>query len=375
MLRKIKILHVIYSVCIGGAETQLLNILKNFFYDRYEVFVACPEGELFNSVSGISNVHLYNVEFETKYALKPILQIRKIILDNSIDIVHSHLLRSTICSRLTKLSLNKHVPLVTNLHNSLARANVGVFQKYFNLAVDAITGRLDDMAITVSDSLKRDLINIERYNRNKVITIYNGIKLDDYSKKGSMLKKELKLNDTDILVGYVGRLHKQKGVEYLLKSIPGILKKADKYSIKFIIVGNGPLKDDLIRLSKELGIQGCTHFTGFRNDIPDILSSFDIIVSPSIYEGLPITLLEASAAQIPVVATNIDGNNEVVQDGVTGSLVPARSVSSLADAIYDLIINVDKRLDMGRKGRDRIKTLFDIKHTTSRLDKLYMGLL
>lgn len=375
MKEKIKILHVIYSVCIGGAETQLINILRNFLYDRYEVFVACPKGDLSKFVSNIRNVHLYNIEFESKCSLKSALEIKKIILENSIDIVHSHLLRSTINCRLAKLLSNTPVLLATNLHNSLIRANVGLFQKYFNLTVDAITGRLDDVAITVSNSLRRDLIKIERYKRNKVVTVYNGVNLDDYFKKEPILRNEFKLNDSDILVGYVGRLHRQKGIEYFLKSIPLILKKADKYSVKFIIVGDGPSKDYLVRLSKKLGIQSSAHFLGFRDDIPNILSSFDIMVSPSLYEGLPVALLEASAAQIPIVATNIDGNNEVVEDNVTGLLVSARSHIKLAEAVSKLIFNPKKRNEFGQKARERVKGLFTINRTISELDRIYTKLL
>lgn len=373
--KKIKILYVIYSICIGGGETQLLKILENIDYDRYELFLACSKGEFYDLVKNLKNVRFYNIDFKSKFSFKAILELKDIIEENSIDIVHSHLLRSTLNSRFAKLFSNLPVILITNLHNSLIRANVGWFQKYSNLIIDSITGRLDDMAITVSNSLKDDLVKYERYNDNKVTTIYNGVALDDYTESEPLLRKELNLTGKDILVGYVGRLHEQKGLQYFLESIPLILKKCAEYAITFVIVGDGPLKDYLVGLSREYGIENCIRFTGFRDDIPDILNSFDIMVSPSIYEGLPVTLIEASAGQKPIVTTDIAGNNEVVLDNETGYLVPVKSGFAIAESVCDLIIDEQKRIEMGRKGRDRVKKLFDIRQTVTQLDKLYVKLL
>ena len=145
--------------------------------------------------------------------------------------------------------------------------------------------------------------------------------------------------------------------------------------IKFLIVGDGPLKAELEKLSNGLNIRQNCIFTGFRQDIPDILSAIDMLVMSSLYEGMPMVILEAMAASKPVIASKVGGIPEMVRDGETGILVPPKDVDALAEKIIVLLKNKDKARQMGLAGRRRVEEEFDVNIMVRKTEEVYQELI
>lgn len=172
----------------------------------------------------------------------------------------------------------------------------------------------------------------------------------------------------------MGRLHSQKGLGYLLEATAQ-LKKQSPVDFRLLVVGDGQLRDDLIAQSRTLEIADRTIFAGARTDVPDILGELDIFAFPSLWEGLPLALLEAMAAGLPVVATAVGGTPEVVQNGQTGILVPPGDHQSLAIALERLITEPDLRLKMGQAGLNRIQQAFTDEQMVEKYHNLYFQLI
>ncbi len=173
--------------------------------------------------------------------------------------------------------------------------------------------------------------------------------------------------------GSVGRLSPEKGQGWLLEALAILIHKGQ--DLHAVLVGEGRSLRDLQNQARRLGIVERVHFTGTRRDVRDWLVHFDLFVLPSEWEGISLALLEAMASGLPVIASNTGGTPEIVQDGVTGLLVPPRDPKSLAEAMQRLLEDPLLRNRIGLAGRARVMESFSIQKTVSRINQLYQGLL
>ena len=226
--------------------------------------------------------------------------------------------------------------------------------------------------IAVSESVKRHIILKQRIGPKKVSVIHNGIDVDKYTGDGNSkeAKKNFGLHNDPVVVGVVGRLDKQKGIAFFLRAASEVLK-VEKH-VQFLIVGEGPQRQELEKLSRKLGISGYVVFLGFIEDVPQIMSLIDIFVLPSLWEGLPISLLEAMAARKPVIATGVGGIPEVLADEVSGLLVPPKDTKALTKAILELLKDTAKREAMGEKARQRVAESFNIERMVRDYEECYL---
>jgi glycosyltransferase involved in cell wall biosynthesis len=180
-----------------------------------------------------------------------------------------------------------------------------------------------------------------------------------------------------VLIGVVSRIARGKGLQYLLEAAPDVIARIPQ--AKFLIIGdnsfNPEYREELKRQTIKLGLQDRVIFTGFRLDVPNILSSLALSVLPSLNEGLSNSLLESMAAAVPVVATNVGGNPEVVVDGVTGLLVPPRNPAALAEAICRVLRTPGLRNKLGQAGRRRVLEHFSNERMIRNVERLYGELL
>lgn len=175
------------------------------------------------------------------------------------------------------------------------------------------------------------------------------------------------------MIGVVARLNRLKGIEYFLQAAAAMGKRS--YDARFLIVGDGQHKQELEQLAIQLGLGKRVVFTGFRLDVPEVLSALTISVLPSLSEGLSNSLLESMAAGVPVVATNVGGNPEAVEDGVTGIIVPPRDAHALARAMALLLENPDLGSEFGEAGRRRVTQRFSLAQMVRETESLYLRLL
>jgi glycosyltransferase involved in cell wall biosynthesis len=206
----------------------------------------------------------------------------------------------------------------------------------------------------------------------KLITVYNGIDTGQFkisAAETAAVRRELDLSPGQLAVGTMGELTQQKGYRYLLEAIPEILKSVP--SVKFFIAGEGELKKSLLVLRDKLGLQSSVSFLGFRDDVPRLLSAFDIFVLPSLWEGLPVALIEAMAAGKPIVATDVDGNCEVTGRDAAGIAVEPLDPPALATALLELLGDPELRRRLGDAGIERAQKLFDVRIMIKRYQDLY----
>jgi len=231
--------------------------------------------------------------------------------------------------------------------------------------------------IAVSNQVKEYAVSHERVKEKKVKVILNGIELpnkatSEKSRRMDILN-ELGLNTDNKLILSVGRLTRQKGQSYLVDAIPYVVEKFP--SATFVFAGDGYLLSDLEKKSKKLKIESNLHFIGLRTDIADLLIAADIFVLPSLSEGLPISLLEAMSVGLPVVATQVGGIEDVIENEIGGLVIPPKNFPSLATAIIRLLENPDEAEKMGRIGREQVYSRYTVGQMCQSYEDLFLHFL
>src|ERR1700733_15211457 len=183
--------------------------------------------------------------------------------------------------------------------------------------VEKLYCRMADCVVTNAEAVRKRLTN-EGYDAHKIVVIHNGIELSRYARKPAELglHRELGVPPNTPLVAVFARLNELKGIEYFLRAVAGLIERFG--NVRFLIVGDGASRPELEKYSEQLGLNKHVVFMGFRLDVPTLLSEISLSVLPTLSEGLSNSLLEAMAASVPVVATRVGGNPEVVQGGITG---------------------------------------------------------
>jgi glycosyltransferase involved in cell wall biosynthesis len=204
--------------------------------------------------------------------------------------------------------------------------------------------------------------------------IPNGIETARYQLEspGEKIKQELGMEPEDPLITTIGTLSPVKNQAMLIKAVAQVVSVYPK--LRLIIVGEGPLKKELVALQEEMGLKQQLRFLGLRKDIPEILAGTDIFVSTSLYEGLPLSILEAMAAGKPVVATAVPGTLEVLEDG-SGLLIPLDSQADLAQTLKRLIEEPEQRKVLGKKAQERVSHHYSLEGYVLSWQSLYEELM
>ena len=217
---------------------------------------------------------------------------------------------------------------------------------------DRAISRLLDCVIAVSAAAGRFLVEGKGYPADRVVVVPNGRDLSSSLRADTAGRPQgARLDDAVPLIGVVGRLETQKGHVHLFDAWPDVLRAFP--DARLLLVGDGRLRGELER-AQTLGVDGSVIFLGFRGDMPRVLDGIDVLWLPSLYEGMPLTVIEASAMACPVVATAVDGTPEVIEHDVTGWLVPPEEPRALARALVTLLADPDRARAVGRAGRQRV---------------------
>jgi glycosyltransferase involved in cell wall biosynthesis len=233
-------------------------------------------------------------------------------------------------------------------------------------AIARRVGRYIAVSDNIAGVLRRDL----RLADGRVDVIHNAVDLARFAAPPDReLRRTLTGNDRTPLVLTAARLHEQKGLDVLIKAVPGVPDAC------FAIAGDGPKRRQLEKLAADLGVEDRVRFLGSRSDIPALLGASDLFVLPSRYEGFPLALLEAMAAEVPVVATRIDGIDELVVDGQNGDLVEAGDSAALGSAITNLLADPDRRKALATRGHELVLQRYGAEAMTARVTHVYDELL
>jgi glycosyltransferase involved in cell wall biosynthesis len=373
-----KILYVIDALEFGGGERCFAQIINRLSSDN-KIMVACLPTGIFREKINRSGVKVKLVDMRNRFNLRVFFQLADLMKKEKIDIVNSQGARADFFARIAaKLARVSFV--VSTVPMPVEGFDVNPIKKLIYIALNRFSERFVDRFIVVSDALEKTMIEKHKIEPQRVVKIYNGIEKDEFSmeekeleSKRLKIRREFRLEDDVPIVGVIGRLVWQKGFEYFIDAIPDVLKRVKK--AKLLVVGEGVLKGELEIKSKQLKLEDKIIFTGFRSDIKDILASIDIFVMPSLREGLPMILLEAMAMAKPIVATNIEGIKEVLENGETGILVPPKDARALTAAIIDLLIHNDKAYQIGMAARRVVRARFGVDVMVQKVARVYEELL
>jgi glycosyltransferase involved in cell wall biosynthesis len=366
----IKILQLIETSDPGGAENVLL-MLALHRKDRFKMIAGLlKEGWISQQLkdAGVPVIMIPSGRF---IDIKLILNLLKIIKEEQIDIVQSHLLDMNFYSCIAAKIAG--IPHISTEHGDVNRLPKNINLKTFiKLKVTSI---LSNKIVFVSEDTKNIFLRISHTAKEKVSVIYNG---RDFKKYESMIDKKMKraeigIPEDAIIIGNVASLVLFKGQTYLLKAAQTVLKIFP--NAFFIIIGCGKLEKELKKEADDLGISGNIKFLGFRTDVDELLKIMDIFVLPSTAEGFPLSIIEAMASKRPVIATRVSGNPEIVENGVSGVLIDPANPDILADKIIELINNPALAKEMAACGYKKVKDNFNHELMLKKYERLYSELI
>ena len=375
--KKISIMFYSESFIFGGAEKYLNTLIKNLDFKKYSIKYASPEGNSLRTYKG--GLKKFGVEMLTiepvknKFDLINFFSQYRLFKEHAVDILHVNLpnpYHSQFTIIAGRMSRTPNIVVTHHLPDRIVKVT------WRGRILESLLTRCIDKVITVSEFGKKIIMERLSFPEEKVTTILNGIDQEDIKHPGrdNLVRERLGIKSLEKVVGIVGRFTEQKGYRYFAEAA-SIVKKEIK-NIKFLLVGDGPLRKEIERLINLLNLVDNIIFTGYREDVYPLLEIVDIFVMPSIYEGgLPLAIQEAMLMKKPVIATNIGGNNEIVLDGETGILVPSSDSVSLAKAIILLLKDKKRAEKLGEKGARRIKEYFSSALMVKKTEKLYEDLL
>lgn len=365
MTRK-KILHILPNFGLGGAEQLVVDLMEATDKERFEVAAVSlyPEsGTILEKEIREKELQVYFLNKHRGLDLRMIPQLYRLFRIFRPDVVHTHLyaLRYTLLP-----TLFCRIPVRVHTVHNVAQKEVDRVGKL----VHWIAFRLGKV---VPVSISREVANTVRavYGRGiHTPVIYNGIPTKWFvSSAGQDNTKKEK----DVVLLHVGRFAPQKNHLFLIEAFA--LAAKEHPTMQLWLVGDGPLRPAVEKAVVEVRLEGKVSFLGIRDDVPKLLAASDVLVLSSDYEGVPLTVLEAMAAGKPVIATAVGGVPELVEDEVTGILVPPRNPEALARGILRLARDPDLRQRMGKAAQERALARFDISRTAREYEALYLKLL
>jgi glycosyltransferase involved in cell wall biosynthesis len=303
-----------------------------------------------------------------------LLRLAHACRDGRFDVVHTHTSKGGIIGRAAAWLAGVPVVLHT-VHGFAFHDSSGRASRTFYATLERAAARLSDRVITVSDYHRRMALRLHIASAGRVVTIHNGISRSRLvvSRDRDEVRQELGMETTDILIVAIGRLAQQKGLETLLIALPEIVRRDPR--IHLAIVGEGPLRTELEERARFSGLGSHVRFLGFRTDVGDILNASDLVAAPSLWEGLSISILEAMALGKPIVTTDIGSNLELVEDGVSGLLVPPRDSTALAEAIVRVAGDPDLAGRLAAAARERFDRAFTERAMKDALWNVYEAVL
>ena len=360
----LKIIRIITWLPYGGIEKKIVDVLSRLDRKRFTPLVCCLRSKkgVYEEELERQGIKVYKLNFKSRLDPIELFKLVNLLKRENVKVIHSHMYRANIPSIVAGKLANVPViiPQVHNIEDWKSKREF-ILERFFY--------PLSSKIVTVSEAVKSFEVKNTGLASNKFVTVYNGVDLGKYSFPDSekqKLKNELGIKGK--IVGMVARLYPQKGHIYLLMAAKEILK--DTPDVKFLIIGDGPLRSCLEQKAKEFDIHKNFIFTGAVKETAKYYSLMDISVLSSNIEGFSNVILESMASGIPVVATRVGGNHEAVIDGETGFLVDYGNAVELAQKITILLKDEGLRSKMGKKAKERA-SLFNLEKMVENVEQLY----
>lgn len=367
---RIKILHVIDSLGIGGMERVLLDAANGLDRNLFSQSICClsARGELARFLrDGIDVIELGKGAGPDR--LMPV-KIARLIRRIGPDIVHSqNLAGADVAIARPAAGCFSHI----HSEHGLNRAGRGP-EPFRRRAGRGLLYRSCDAVFTVSDGLADYLCDQARFPRSRMRVIANGIdlkRIGQADRKGA--RRELGIGDDRFVIGTVSRLSPPKDPAALVESFAALCRRLPGAPLCLLVVGDGGLRQGLEKLAAGRGLSERVVFTGARADAPRLMAAMDLFALSSLSEGMPVTVLEAMAARLPVVASAVGALPEMVEDNATGFLVPAGDAGSMATALEILATDHSLAARFAAAGRSRVEIRFNSGIMVEKYTQLYLS--
>jgi glycosyltransferase involved in cell wall biosynthesis len=345
-MSKLRVLLTIDDASPGGGQMHVLLLAKYLHGDNFDVEIAtAATGWLVDEARKL-DLNLHQIEISNQLTWQSYQRIRQLFAAHKFDVVHTHGGTAGFWMRLATIGLKERPTMVHTYHGlHYLHISAGALGAILQLIKSIIFRQIDrfllaytDRIICVCQSDYDRAVAVKVAQPAHTSIVYNGIEIEQFATPlvGDSLSVENRdtarhrfgFGPSEFIFGNVGRLHKQKGHEFLLHAFTKLNNRA-----RLAIVGDGELRYKLIELAEELQINDRVIFLGARTDIYEFLSAIDVFVMPSLWEGQPIALLEALASGKPCIASAVDGIPELIADGVNGYLVAPKNIAELTQTM------------------------------------------
>ncbi|MCV2886044.1 TIGR03088 family PEP-CTERM/XrtA system glycosyltransferase [Aestuariibacter sp. AA17] len=366
----IKVLHVVHRFSIGGLENGMVNLINGLPEDHYQHVIVTMKGHCSEFIQRIhtQNVTFYDLDKQDGHDFSVFGKLNRILKQEKPDVLHT---RNTASLEMQLVGWWRRIPLrihgehgwdVNDMHGSNVR-----YQRLRRLM-----SRFTHQYVALSKEAKDYLRDVIGIASSRINHICNGV--DDRKFMPKQTASE------QIVFGCVGRLEEVKNHIYLLQGFAHLIQSlsaqpqdsaAESDRVKLHIVGDGSQRNKLEAYIQENKLEQYVWLAGDRADVPDLMKAFDVFVLPSLAEGISNTILEAMASGLPVIATNVGGNPELVDENVTGYLVGVDTPEDLSDRMRELVVSPSLVNKMGQAARARVEEKFSLTAMVGAYDDLY----
>lgn len=364
----------------GGIKEHIKSLLKYLNSSKFKICVVCDNNTIRNIKQYFKdkpNITFIPIVFNEKNSflsnLQSIYSLIKLLRNTPFDIIHCHGLKAAIIGGIAARTV-RHENIIYTAHSNISFKTFQIANTILYKTAEKTASHISRQIIAVSEGMKSEMI-MRNIPAERITVIPNGIDANKFKIETDKkrIKVQLGIPEETNVVGTVARLAPQKNLETFLKGASILLSTMPE--LMFIIVGDGPLKKQLQDRATELGIKNKVIFTGYRSDIPEILHIMDVFALSSWTEGLPITVLEAMAAEKPVVATRVGGTPEIIKDGLTGLLVEPYDAEGLAEGLVRILSNHLLADALGTAARKSVVENYTIEKMVKSTEKVYSDLI
>lgn len=363
-----RVLHVIDSLDLGGAQTFLLGLCVHLDGTRYKAEVACMHGRgVYAKAFEDKGIKVHSLS-PSKFPPRYFGNFRRLMRFGDYDILHFHLFGANLCAKPLAIMAGHPAVIVHDQCNDASRENNPLL-----LAADAFWNRRSHRVIAVSESTRRYLLDREDLPDDQVTFIPNGIDVELFRPASERERKSARvamgIPQDAILVGGVGRLVPQKNFALFLEVAAKVLAKHP--TVFFVIAGTGPQEEELKSRAAALGLGDRLRFLGHVDDRTGLYHALDILMMTSDFEGTPMVLLEAMSSGVAVVASAVDGIAEVCTHGVDALLVRPGDTAGFLQALCRLLEEPRRTAELGRNARKKILEKFEIRKAVREIERIY----
>ncbi|PYX21901.1 MAG: glycosyl transferase family 1 [Acidobacteria bacterium] len=372
--RRRKVFYLVDSLNVGGTETQAVELALRLPVSEYEVTMGClrAEGPLLEKLRGSAvNVREFHPSggLDSAAGLYELIKLAGYLRREKFDVVHTHDLWSNLmgvpAARLAR------VPAIVSSRRDLAHFDwYQGKRRHWLRRIQNLSGVVLANATPIRDAL----ISEDRFAPEKLRVIHNGVDTEKFQRAQRDRARLFPDVGNEMLVVLVGNMHSDvKGHPWLIAAAPTVVREFPE--VRFVFAGDGELRPTFAAQVAQLGLESTFKFLGRRSDIPEILASCDLAVLPSRAEGLPNAVLEYMAAGLPTIASRVGGMAELIQDGVTGLLVPAEDANALAGALLQFLRDPEQARQIANDGQRFAVENFSFERLIREIDELYGELL